>query len=143
MHPRCLNWICSIPSSDRAHFISVPAPGAMETAGSWLLAVGGRLLGWGALFSFAFEAVLFSLQVCFLFYYRSAVIREKELTFLFLWLLLGTFSISCWILSGKFLNTLYYERIKAKKKREREKKQEKSNFFSGLEQSKKSPSDRI
>lgn len=129
MHPRCLNWICSIPSSDRAHFISVPAPGAMETAGSWLLAVGGRLLGWGALFSFAFEAVLFSLQVCFLFYYRSAVIREKELTFLFLWLLLGTFSISCWILSGKFLNTLYYERIKAKKKKREREETGKVKFF--------------
>lgn len=38
MHPRCLNGICSTPSSDRAHLVSVPAPGAMESAGSWLRA---------------------------------------------------------------------------------------------------------
>lgn len=80
MQTRCLTELtCLAPSSDRPHLVSVPAPGATESAGSRL-----RPPLLACPFFFCLWSCFVPSSGLFLFYCRSPVIQEKELTLLFL-----------------------------------------------------------
>lgn len=122
-----LNWIFLTPSFDRSHLVLGSAQGAAEFSGCW-----PRLPLLGCPFFFCLWSCFVLSSSLFLFYFRSAVIWEKKWTSLLFQPSLWTFPISCWTLSGPFLNTPKCERIMTDI-RETEGKL----FFSGLEQGRK------